>query len=409
MTDPVQSREKPLWIGMSAGMNNHIRHDLGLLIPPRMLRNRGFLSRPDGTVVYGFPVYFIVPIDHCPASMNPDIPKPNRLILVIDDDPAQAAFSAKVLIKAGYRVEISTDPLNGEALAQSLDPDLVLMDLYMPKMDGEELTRRLRSHRQFARTPILFLSGEQNDDKQRQVMIAGGDDFVTKPVRPAELVQRVASWISKLAKTPQPSPAAPATAFRVSQPYIQLQTGLQVRRIGPELFQAGPSTNPQPGQQDDWIRQRALDEALIEKADDHLSWMLAVSSHVLKRPSYFKTLKEDVALVPLSNQRLILEFAMIEASKELKAARLIISALQNDGFRVCLGRFIYNATAIKILNFLKPDLICLSDRFVHEELDALRSVVADLHLHQVAILASAEGREDLVELYRAAGVDYVRA
>lgn len=118
-------------------------------------------------------------------------------VLVVDDDPWQAQFAAKVLGKAGMEVQLVTQPLAVLEALEGFKPDLILMDLYMPDASGTELTTIIREHNEFAGVPIVFLSGEQDTEKQMSALSFGGDDFLAKPVRPNHLIEVVKHRIER--------------------------------------------------------------------------------------------------------------------------------------------------------------------------------------------------------------------
>lgn len=119
-------------------------------------------------------------------------------VLVVEDDRAQALFAESILRNAGMEVKVVLDSLQVIADMQSFQPELVLMDLHMPQCDGAELTAMIREREEFAGTPIVFLSGESDEDKHFEALSAGGDDFLTKPIRPrfliASVTNRVRRW-----------------------------------------------------------------------------------------------------------------------------------------------------------------------------------------------------------------------
>ena len=122
--------------------------------------------------------------------------KPIR-VLVVDDDPGQADFAASVLQRADMKTHIVTKPLKIMQALDEFKPDLILMDLYMPDANGVELTSVIRTHSDFISTPIVFLSGEQNTDKQLDALSMGGDDFIAKPIRPRHLISMVTNRINR--------------------------------------------------------------------------------------------------------------------------------------------------------------------------------------------------------------------
>jgi diguanylate cyclase (GGDEF)-like protein len=112
-------------------------------------------------------------------------------IMIVEDDRSQALFAESVLRKAGMETLAITDPLGTLEALERFKPDLILMDLYMPGIDGMELTAIIRERDEFISTPIVFLSGEQDSDKQFDAISAGGDDFLSKPIRPKHLISAV--------------------------------------------------------------------------------------------------------------------------------------------------------------------------------------------------------------------------
>ena len=112
-------------------------------------------------------------------------------VMIVEDDPSQALFAESILNGAGMQAQVVPDPGLAIATLEVFQPDLVLMDLHMPSIDGTELTHMIRSHGAFAQTPIVFLTGDPDPERQFEVMEVGADDFLTKPVRPAELLVRV--------------------------------------------------------------------------------------------------------------------------------------------------------------------------------------------------------------------------
>jgi len=112
-------------------------------------------------------------------------------ILIVDDSKAQAMHSARVLNKAGMVTEIVNDPLQVLTALSESTPDLVLMDMYMPGCNGMELAKVIRQQREHLNLPIIYLSGEEDRQRQLDAMAEGGDDFLTKPVEARHLLSTV--------------------------------------------------------------------------------------------------------------------------------------------------------------------------------------------------------------------------
>jgi diguanylate cyclase (GGDEF)-like protein len=118
-------------------------------------------------------------------------------VLIVEDDPAQADFADAILSKANFECRSETDPLQVIEALQAFKPDLILMDLYMPEASGTELTTVIRENNEFLDIPIVFLSGEQDLDKQLSALSFGGEDFLSKPIAPKHLITTVTNRIRR--------------------------------------------------------------------------------------------------------------------------------------------------------------------------------------------------------------------
>jgi diguanylate cyclase (GGDEF)-like protein len=113
-------------------------------------------------------------------------------ILIVDDDPEQISQNALILQQAGMITSVASDPQNLIKIIIEAKPELILMDLYMPGCSGLELAALIRQQEAFVGIPIVFLSAEKNIEKQLQAISKGGDDFLTKPIKPHHLVTAIA-------------------------------------------------------------------------------------------------------------------------------------------------------------------------------------------------------------------------
>ncbi|MGH8164462.1 MAG: response regulator, partial [Rhodanobacteraceae bacterium] len=111
--------------------------------------------------------------------------------MIIDDDRSQAMFCESVLRHAGVETSLHTDARQALASFVDFHPEVVLVDLYMPEMDGLALVAALRAKPEAASTSVVFLSGDQDAETRFEALAAGGDDFLTKPILPRHLVAAV--------------------------------------------------------------------------------------------------------------------------------------------------------------------------------------------------------------------------
>lgn len=114
-------------------------------------------------------------------------------ILIIDDSETLAEYYSLILTKAGMISQTLTNPMNLLDVMKSFQPDLLLMDIYMPECTGLELAAILRKEGSYTKLPIIFLSTEEDHNKILFAMSMGADDFLSKPISPSYLVSAVRS------------------------------------------------------------------------------------------------------------------------------------------------------------------------------------------------------------------------
>lgn len=124
-----------------------------------------------------------------------------RSVLVIEDDSAIAEVLEYNLEREGYDVERSSDGRDGLRVARSTTPDLVILDLMLPGIDGIEICRELRADKTTRHVPILMLTAKSEETDQIIGFSVGADDYVTKPFSVKVLMQRVRVLMSRRLKT----------------------------------------------------------------------------------------------------------------------------------------------------------------------------------------------------------------
>ncbi|MFC7304445.1 response regulator transcription factor [Streptomyces monticola] len=122
-------------------------------------------------------------------------------ILVVDDDPTVSEVVAGYLERAGFAVSRAADGPAALRAAAGHRPDLVVLDLMLPGMDGLEVCRELRAQ---GPVPVIMLTARSDEEERILGLEVGADDYVTKPFSPRELVLRVASVLRRATLAPQP-------------------------------------------------------------------------------------------------------------------------------------------------------------------------------------------------------------
>jgi CheY-like chemotaxis protein len=140
------------------------------------------------------------PADDATASPLPVGPATTELaplVLVIEDYEDARQLYAEVLTWSGFRVEQADNGLVGVAEANRLLPDLILMDLALPGIDGWEATRRLKQAERTSAIPIVAVTGHVSSESIASALATGCDAYLTKPCRPDALVQEVRRLLAR--------------------------------------------------------------------------------------------------------------------------------------------------------------------------------------------------------------------
>jgi len=124
--------------------------------------------------------------------------RPARLLVVEDDDDIRALFSA-TLHRAGYQPRVASSGQQALAEVDELVPDLVISDVSMPGLSGLDVCRAIKAEPRTAGTAVLLISALSTEQDREAGLQAGADDYLTKPIRPAVLLERVRSLLGALA------------------------------------------------------------------------------------------------------------------------------------------------------------------------------------------------------------------
>ena len=123
-------------------------------------------------------------------------------ILIVEDDREIRDLLVHYLRKEGFRPVTARDGEEGLAMARSEKPDLVLLDILLPKMDGLELLRKIRADREIARTPVAMLTAKGDETDRIVGLELGADDYIPKPFSPREVVARIKAIFRRSRKPP---------------------------------------------------------------------------------------------------------------------------------------------------------------------------------------------------------------
>jgi DNA-binding NarL/FixJ family response regulator len=118
-------------------------------------------------------------------------------ILIVDDTPGNLAVLSDMLSEAGYRVLVATDGLSAIEQLDYLKPDIILLDVMMPGIDGFETCRRLKKNQETMNIPIIFMTGLNELDNLLKGFEEGAIDYIVKPIRPAEVLVRVEAQLAQ--------------------------------------------------------------------------------------------------------------------------------------------------------------------------------------------------------------------
>lgn len=121
----------------------------------------------------------------------------NKKILVIEDDPIGLRLIQYTLQHEGYQVLSALNGQEGLRKANEENPDLIILDVMLPGIDGFEVCYRLRAEPQTAQLPILMLSAKAQDTDKTTGLKVGADDYLTKPASPSEIVKRVRTLLAQ--------------------------------------------------------------------------------------------------------------------------------------------------------------------------------------------------------------------
>lgn len=112
-------------------------------------------------------------------------------ILIVEDNPDNADMLLRRLVRKGFQVTVAVDGRQGLSMAAAENPDIILMDLSLPEIDGWEATRRLKADAELARIPVIVLSAHASSNDRLSAFSAGCDEFEVKPLNFPRLLSKI--------------------------------------------------------------------------------------------------------------------------------------------------------------------------------------------------------------------------
>lgn len=191
------------------------------------------------------------------SAADPTDAAEQPVVLIVDDVPDNVALLHDAMDAAGYTVLVALDGASALQRAAQALPDVVLLDARMPGMDGFEVARRLKADPETSHIPIIFMTGLTETEHIEAALAAGGVDYVTKPVKPREVMARMRVHLSQARSQRQARNALDAFGYasitvRVADGKLMWQTPL-ARELLMRYFGTHAPTTPAPVLQ--WVRQ----------------------------------------------------------------------------------------------------------------------------------------------------------
>ena len=118
-------------------------------------------------------------------------------ILIIDDDPATTRLLEVLLTREGYNIQSENLSSNAVQTSKDFGPSLIILDLMMPGIDGMTVCKDMKKDPELGDVPIIMFSAVSQKEVQAEALQAGINEYITKPIHPNDLKQRIRSWIDR--------------------------------------------------------------------------------------------------------------------------------------------------------------------------------------------------------------------
>ena len=212
-------------------------------------------------------------------------------ILIVEDELELAKILRDYLEEAGFRVRIASDGPSGLSLAQQAPPDLVILDLNLPGLDGLDVARQLRRH---SEVPIIMVTARVDESDRLVGLELGADDYIVKPFSPKEVVARVRAVLRRAQGQPQRTAIIRTLDIEIDVVRHRVQRGEELVELTPTEFNLLMVMARQPGRV--FSRLQLLEEGLGETyqgyertIDAHIKNLRSKIEQDPKTPRYVQT------------------------------------------------------------------------------------------------------------------------
>jgi two-component system alkaline phosphatase synthesis response regulator PhoP len=214
-----------------------------------------------------------------------------KTILVVDDEPKIVEFARDYLEHAGFAVVSASDGAEALARARTDHPDLIVLDLGLPRVDGLDVARALRRD---SNVPIVILSGRSDESDKLVGLELGADDYVTKPFSPKELVARVRAVLRRSERPADRGDIVRAADVTLDAPRMRVRVGDRDIDLTPTEFQLLMALAREPGRV--FTRSQLLDavhgvafESYERAIDAHVKNIRRKLERDPREPQYLQT------------------------------------------------------------------------------------------------------------------------
>lgn len=189
-------------------------------------------------------------------------------VLIVDDVPENLSFLSDALDEAGYMVLVATSGKSALERLHHFVPDIILLDAVMPGMDGFETCRRIKAQSKTSGIPVIFMTGLTDSEHVVRGFEVGGTDYVTKPIKPDEVIARVAAHMRTARLVRQARTAIDAVGLAVIIVSRDLQVEWMTPRAARLLGSSSSDASQQslPGALQSWLTAGKLDASVEDTA-----------------------------------------------------------------------------------------------------------------------------------------------